>query len=69
MYTFDNLQAQFGSVLLWFERITVAFFALDYVLRLFTACSESMRTTIPFTLSRRLFTKNVPSLFPPSSSF
>ena len=26
MYTFDNLQAQYGSVLLWIERITVAFF-------------------------------------------
>ena len=37
MYTFDNLQAQYGSVLLWIERITVAFFALDYILRLFTA--------------------------------
>ncbi len=37
MYTFDNLQSQYGSVLLWIERITVAFFALDYILRLFTA--------------------------------
>ena len=37
MYTFDNLQTQYGSVLLWIERITVAFFALDYILRLFTA--------------------------------
>lgn len=37
MYTFDNLQMQYGTVLLWIERITVAFFALDYVLRLFTA--------------------------------
>jgi len=37
MYTFDNLQAQYGTILLWIERITVAFFALDYVLRLFTA--------------------------------
>ena len=37
MYTFDSLQAQYGPVLLWVERITVAFFALDYILRLFTA--------------------------------
>ena len=28
MYTFDNLQIQYGSILLWIERITVAFFAL-----------------------------------------
>lgn len=26
MYTFDNLQTQYGSVLIWIERITVAFF-------------------------------------------
>ena len=37
MYTFDTLQTQYGSVLLWIERITVAFFALDYILRLLTA--------------------------------
>ena len=37
MYTYENLRAQFGTALLWIERITVAFFALDYVLRLFTA--------------------------------
>ena len=37
MYTFDHLQAQYGPVLLWIERITVAFFALDYILRLITA--------------------------------
>lgn len=37
MYTFDNLQMQFGSVLIWTERITVAFFAVDYILRLLTA--------------------------------
>lgn len=37
MYTFDTLQMQYGSILLWLERITVAFFALDNILRLFTA--------------------------------
>lgn len=37
MYTYDNLRGQFGAALLWIERITVAFFALDYVLRLLTA--------------------------------
>ena len=37
MYTYENLRGQYGSVLLWTERITVAFFALDYILRLFTA--------------------------------
>lgn len=37
MYTFDSLQVQLGPVLLWTERITIAFFAIDYILRLLTA--------------------------------
>ena len=37
MYTFDSLQVQLGPVLLWIERITIAFFAIDYILRLLTA--------------------------------
>lgn len=37
MYTFADLQAQYGTVLLAVERITVVFFALDYVFRLCTA--------------------------------
>lgn len=37
MYTFDTLEGRFGSTLLRIERITVVFFALDYILRLLTA--------------------------------
>lgn len=37
LYTFDSVQAQLGPVLLWTERITIAFFAIDYMLRLLTA--------------------------------
>ncbi len=37
LYTFDSIQAQLGPVLLWIERITIAFFAIDYILRLLTA--------------------------------
>lgn len=37
LYTFDSLKAQLGPVLLWTERITIAFFAIDYILRLLTA--------------------------------
>ena len=37
MYTFDNIKAQLGPVLLWTERITIAFFAIDYILRLLAA--------------------------------
>ena len=37
MYTFDDLHAKFGPWLVTVEAITVAFFALDYCLRLGTA--------------------------------
>ena len=35
--TFDSVAQQYGSLLRQVEAITVAFFALDYILRLFTA--------------------------------
>lgn len=37
MYTYDNLRAQYGLALIWIERITVASFAIDYILRIYTA--------------------------------
>ena len=37
MYTFDDLHAKFGPWLVTVEAITVAFFAMDYCLRLWTA--------------------------------
>lgn len=37
LYTFDKMELQFGPTLLFLEAVTVAFFAVDYVLRLFTA--------------------------------
>ena len=48
MYTFDNMELRYGPALLLVEAVTVAFFAVDYVLRVWTArfqypnCSESM---------------------------
>ena len=35
--TFDNVRADYGSVLLAIEAFTIAFFALDYALRIWTA--------------------------------
>ena len=35
--TFDNIKAQYGTLLYWVDEVTVAFFAVDYVLRLLTA--------------------------------
>lgn len=36
MYTYDNLQMQYGGILTWVEKITVAYFAIDYMLRVLT---------------------------------
>ena len=37
MYTYEDLRTEYGTVLLWVERITVATFAMDYFLRIYTA--------------------------------
>ena len=37
MYTFVNIRSRYGEQLLVTERITVAFFCIDYILRLWTA--------------------------------
>jgi voltage-gated potassium channel len=37
MYTFPNLRDKYGNGLIFIENITVAFFAIDYILRVFTA--------------------------------
>ena len=37
MYTFDTMELKYGPILLLIERLTVGFFALDFLLRVFTA--------------------------------
>ena len=37
MQTFSEMQSQYGGTLLFLERITIVFFAIDYILRLWTA--------------------------------
>lgn len=37
MYTYPEIRALTGNMLLWLEEITVAFFAVDFVLRVWTA--------------------------------
>ena len=37
MFTFDSMELNYGPLLLKIESVTVAFFAIDYVLRLWTA--------------------------------
>ena len=45
MYTFDRMEAQYGPLLLTVESVTVAFFAVDYWLRVWTA--HFLRPSIP----------------------
>lgn len=37
MMTYTEIRERYGSVLVWVETVTVAFFAVDYVLRIWTA--------------------------------
>ena len=37
LYTFDEMELRYGSTLLFLEAVTVAFFAVDYALRVWTA--------------------------------
>ena len=37
MYTYDHLRLEYGKALIIIEQVTVAFFAIDYILRVFTA--------------------------------
>lgn len=55
MYTFDNLREDYGSWLLLIEKITVAFFALDYVLRLWTAKYLYKHVTEPRAIFKYVF--------------
>lgn len=45
LYTFDSMEAKYGPLLLTVESVTVAFFAVDYVLRVWTA--RFLYPTIP----------------------
>ena len=45
MYTFDRMEQQYGPLLLAVESITVAFFAVDYCLRVWTA--HFIRPSLP----------------------
>jgi len=36
MYTYESMRIQYGELLMWIEEITVAYFAIDYLLRVLT---------------------------------
>ena len=45
--TFDNVRAQYGSLLYWVDTVTVFFFAVDYVLRIITASQQYRGESTP----------------------
>lgn len=55
MYTFDNMELKYGPLLLTLERLTVAFFAIDFILRIFTAKYLYPDVTEPRAISKYLF--------------
>ena len=59
MYTFDNMELKYGPLLLTLERLTVAFFAIDFVLRIFTAKYLYPDVTEPRAISKYLFSFSV----------
>lgn len=55
LYTFDKMEENYGDVLLQLERGTVFFFAVDYVLRVFTADFLYPNLSAPRALTKYLF--------------
>lgn len=55
MYTFDEIHARFGPWLMTIEEITVAFFAVDYLLRLWTAKFLRPGLSEPMAVLRYIF--------------
>jgi len=55
MYTFDEVHARFGPWLVTIEAVTVAFFAVDYLLRLWTARFLRPSLSEPAAVLRYIF--------------
>ncbi|MBR5420372.1 MAG: ion transporter, partial [Lachnospiraceae bacterium] len=58
MLTFDDLTAKYGDLLLGVEGLTVAFFAFDLLLRLFTAKYLYPKSSEPVAVLRYIFSFN-----------
>lgn len=54
-YTYSDLREQFGTIIIWIENITIAFFAIDYVLRLWTAKFLYPDETEPWAVCKYVF--------------
>ena len=55
MYTFDTMELKYGPILLLIERLTVGFFALDFILRLYTAKYLYPDVSEPRAVSKYIF--------------
>ena len=55
MYTFDTMELKYGPILLLIERLTVGFFALDFILRLYTAKYLYPDVSAPRAVSKYIF--------------
>ena len=55
MYTFDTMELKYGPILLLLERLTVGFFALDFVLRVWTAKYMYPDVSQPKAISKYIF--------------
>lgn len=55
MYTYENMREQYGTILVVIEQITVAFFAIDYILRLCTAKFLFPDTSEPKAIGKYVF--------------
>ena len=55
MYTFSDLRASYGTTLVLIEKITVAFFAIDYILRVWTACFLEPQLTEAHAIRNYIF--------------
>ena len=55
MYTFDTMELKYGPILLLIEPLTVGFFALDFILRLYTAKYLYPDVSEPRAVSKYIF--------------
>lgn len=58
MYTYEHLRIEYGKVLITIEHLTVAFFAIDYILRVFTAKFLYTKETEPKAIFKYVFSFN-----------
>lgn len=58
MYTYDHLRLEYGKALIIIEQVTVAFFAIDYILRVFTAKFLYVKETESKAIFKYIFSFN-----------